>query len=222
MIKFGKKITVVLLLCTAAFFLFDYFSKLRPVPVMGSSLPHASPQSYGDENTLQENIQTDATIAESQNSSPGEIKNWKTAYDMYCMRRTKHKNPEVVGFNDSRVPPRMDKMKPDDQKLLDVLRNIWIVPPSIEQYNFIDPSARELSSAFNQNFIIDDILRQMVNIYIKHFFSYAEFMGRIRRISAPNDNFYSLGEVERVRNGICTSLQFRCWVINNDSRMKGW
>lgn len=126
-----------------------------------STFPHGYQVLSEDKKTLPT---IDEPEVDETKKSPSEtIQNWKIAYNKYRKIKSESQNLQGVGINDSRVPTGMDRWKPQDRKLFDAIKNIWIHPPSSEQYNLIDPSAKELSSTFNKNYIVDDILGHMVS-----------------------------------------------------------
>ncbi|KAL5004914.1 hypothetical protein ScPMuIL_018370 [Solemya velum] len=63
-----------------------------------------------------------------------------------------------VGFNDSRVPSNIESLKSNDQRLIDVIRDVWIEPPSSLPYHFNQPDAT-LRSQLGQDKILDEMMK---------------------------------------------------------------
>ncbi|KAL5004768.1 hypothetical protein ScPMuIL_018224 [Solemya velum] len=61
-----------------------------------------------------------------------------------------------VGFNDSRVPSNIASLK--SQRLIDVIRDVWIEPPSDLPYNFNQPKAT-FRSQLGQDKILDEMMK---------------------------------------------------------------
>ncbi|KAL5016063.1 hypothetical protein ScPMuIL_005652 [Solemya velum] len=68
----------------------------------------------------------------------------------------KMKTSLPVGFNDSRVPPNIESLKL--QRLIDVIRDVWIEPPSTLPYNFNQPKAI-FRSQLGQDKILNEIMK---------------------------------------------------------------
>ncbi|KAL5004841.1 hypothetical protein ScPMuIL_018297 [Solemya velum] len=63
-----------------------------------------------------------------------------------------------VGFNDRRVPSNIESLKSNDQRLIDVIRDVWIEPPSNLPNNFNRPKAT-LRSQHGQDKILDEMMK---------------------------------------------------------------
>ncbi|KAL5011585.1 hypothetical protein ScPMuIL_010136 [Solemya velum] len=64
----------------------------------------------------------------------------------------------AVGYGDPRVPPEIEQMRADDPKLLELIRNIWIDPPSTEDYHLYNPSA--FQSQFREDVTVRSMLEE--------------------------------------------------------------
>lgn len=71
-------------------------------------------------------------------------------------------NSFATGYNDPRVPSFIEDMPPDDKRLVDVLRKIWIEPPSTQPYNLTGPP--ELRAQFSQDNLVDKLLNHKVSM----------------------------------------------------------
>ncbi|KAL5003949.1 hypothetical protein ScPMuIL_017405 [Solemya velum] len=61
-----------------------------------------------------------------------------------------------VGFNDSRIPSNIESLK--SQRLIDVIRDVWIEPPSSLPYNFTEPEAT-FRSQLGQDRVLDEMMK---------------------------------------------------------------
>ncbi|KAL5012687.1 hypothetical protein ScPMuIL_011238 [Solemya velum] len=70
-------------------------------------------------------------------------------------------NTFAVGYNDPRVPSWIEDTPSDDKRLVDVIRKIWIEPPSTKPYNLTGPP--ELRAQFYQDEFVDELLNHKRN-----------------------------------------------------------